>query len=289
MLLELKDIKKFFPIPKGFFQRSRGFLRVVNGVDLSLSEGENLGLVGESGSGKTTLARIILKLYPMDSGRVFFAGQDLTSLSSFQMRPYRRQMQMVFQDPYSSLDPRYTVRNIIREALIWNPEQLDKNEKEQRLVHCLKIVGLGAEALNRFPHEFSGGERQRIAIARALVNYPKLLILDEAVSSLDVLIQEQILELLKTIQQRFQMTYLFITHNLRVVKKICQKTAVMYRGKIVESATTEDIFKNPLHPYTQDLFLAAIHYRSSLRSQEYPISDEAPLIDQGDGHWVRQG
>ena len=279
-LLEIKNLKKYFPIKKGFLGKPRGFVRAVDDVSLTLVKEQHLGIVGESGSGKSTLARLVLRLIPCDSGSVIFSGQDISQLKAKQFRPFRKQMQMVFQDPYSSLDPRYMIRDILKEAM-----RLDGVGSEQRLQEMLTAVGLEKEMLNRYPHEFSGGERQRIAIARALSVNPQLLILDEAVSSLDVLVQEQILKLLEALQKQFNLTYLFISHNLKVVRKMSQRIAVMYQGKIVELAKTEDIFKNPVHPYTRELLSAAIHYKSMTR-QEMRISSHSRLVDQGEGHFV---
>ncbi len=284
-LVELKQVRKYFPIKKSS-QWRKEYVRAVDGVDLVIKEGLNLGLVGESGSGKTTLGRIILKLYAIDSGQIFIAGRDVTNFSLSKMRPFRKLIQMVFQDPYNSLDPRYTTRNILREALLVDKISRDPLKQEDIFKRQLASVGLSADSLERFPHEFSGGERQRIAIARTLVMNPKLLILDEAVSSLDVLIQEQILQLLADLQKKYELTYLFITHNLRVVKKLCPLTAVMYRGKIVEIAGTEEIFHNPLHPYTQELLEAAVHYRAVKRDWEMIISEDSHLIDKGNDHFV---
>ena len=283
MLLELRKIKKYFPLPKSFLAKEKQFVKAVDGVDLSINEGENLGLVGESGSGKTTLGRIILKLYPVNGGSILLGGKCITHLSPREMRPLRSRMQMVFQDPYSSLDPRYTIRNILKEAA----NILGKRERlEEQMVQLLNEVGLAPDCLDRFPHEFSGGERQRIALARALIMNPKLLILDEAVSSLDVLIQEQLISLLKELQEKHQVTYLFISHNLRVVKKICQKVAVMYKGKIVEMGQVEEIFNNPLHPYTQRLLSAAIEYKSVEGVLPLSFNEDSRLIDKGNGHFV---
>ena len=286
MLLELKDIKKYYPLKSGFLAKSRSYVRAVDGVDLTMTPGENLGLIGESGSGKTTLGRIILKLLPVDSGTIVFDGKDITRLSQRRVRPLRRDFQMIFQDPYGSLDPRFTVTDILKEGMLLD-SQKSPSEKTERARELLSSVKLSADTLDRFPHEFSGGERQRIAIARALATNPKLLILDEAVSSLDVLIQEQIVDLLREIQKKFSVTYLFISHNLRVVKKLSARISVMYRGKIVESAPTPQLFSSPLHPYTQELLSAALEYKSR-RNQDYSLNEDAALVDQGNGHWVRR-
>ncbi|OGX29107.1 MAG: hypothetical protein A2705_01075 [Omnitrophica WOR_2 bacterium RIFCSPHIGHO2_01_FULL_52_10] len=287
MLLELKNIRKSFPVKGGSLSRPRSFVRAVDGVDLALASGENLGLVGESGCGKTTLGRVIVKLTAPESGNILFAGKDITFLPGRQFREYRKKMQMVFQDPYSSLDPRFTVCRILEEAMTleWRKYSTSVKRRE-RAAQLLKAVGLTPGMMERFPHEFSGGERQRIAIARALVLNPKLLILDEAVSSLDVLMQQQILDLLDGLQKEFQVTYLFISHNLRVVAKISRRIAVMYQGRIVESAPTRELLNNPLHPYTKELLAAAVDYKTSVREQAIAMDSHARLVDKGNGHWV---
>ncbi len=286
ILFELKDLKKYFPIKRGFLSKSSGFVPAVDHVTLTIYKGENVGLVGESGSGKSTLAKLLLKFFPFDSGSLMFKGEDITKFRKNKLRQYRKEIQMVFQDPYSSLDPRYSIRRVLEEAMILDPERYSTAAKrEQRMLEILQAVGLQENMLNRYPHEFSGGERQRIAIARALIVNPQLLILDEAVSSLDVLIQEQILKLLFQLQKQFDLTYLFISHNLKVVKRMSERIAVMYQGKIVEMASTQDIFENPRHPYTKELLAAAFDYKS-IEREEIKIDPNARLVDQGGGHFV---
>jgi len=287
MLLELKNVKKYFPVKKGLSRGDSGFVKAVDDVSLNIKEGESISLVGESGCGKTTLARLVVKLLSADSGKILFKGKDVGCIRNDKMRILRKDMQMVFQDPYSSLDPRFTVRNILKEATgLDNNKFKTDQEKEARMHELLVAVGLAGSILNRFPHEFSGGERQRIAIARALMMNPQLVILDEAVSSLDVLVQEQIIELLNDLKKKFNLTYLFISHNLRVVKKVSTRVAVMFNGRIVELGTTEEIFNNPLHPYTKELLAAAIEYKSIERDKELLIETGANLVDVGSGHWV---
>ena len=271
-LLELQNVKKYFPIRRGFLKKTVGFVKAVDDVSLSIIKSQNLGLVGESGCGKTTLARLILKLITTDSGRIIFNNQDIAALSNKQIRPLRKDLQIVFQDPYSSLDPRFTVREILKEAFVFS-RYSDKEEREEKLQDLLSLVMLPEDSLNRYPYEFSGGERQRIAIARSLVSNPDLLILDEAVSSLDVIVQSQILDLLAELQDKLNLTYLFVSHNLRVIKKVCKRVAVMYLGSIVESADTEELFTSPLHPYTEALLAAAVDLKPSLDSEVSSIID----------------
>ena len=277
-LLEIKNLSKHF-------STNKSVVRAVDDVSLAMSDGENLGLVGESGSGKTTLARMLVRLIRPDAGTIRLAGEDIVHLPRQQTLLFRRNVQMVFQDPYGSLDPRLTIYRILAESFVLE-RGVSKTQQEQRIVQVLSEVGLKADILARFPHEFSGGERQRVAIARALLMNPRLLILDEAVSSLDVLIQAQIIELLKEIQSRRQVTYLFVTHNLRVVQKLCQRTAVMYSGKIVELAATAEVFKNPIHPYTQRLLAAALEYRAPTEEEELSLAGKSCLVDRGNGHFV---
>ena len=289
MLLQLENIKKYFPVKKGVWGHEESFVRAVDDVSLNIKKGENVGLVGESGCGKTTLGRIILKLLPLDSGSIYFKGEDLTNIPDRYFKDFRKYIQMVFQDPDNSLDPRFTIRRVLREAMILaKDEYRTEEQKENRAKDLMEAVNLQPDMLNRYPHEFSGGERQRIAIAHPLGLNPKLLILDEAVSSLDVIIQEQLIELLLELQRQFHLTYLFISHNLKVVKKISQTIAVMYKGKIVELASTQEIFNNPLHPYTKQLLAAAVEYKSVKSEKDINISPTAQLIDRGDGHLVME-
>jgi oligopeptide transport system ATP-binding protein len=255
-LLEVKALKMHFPLTQGIiFQRQVGAVRAVDGIDFFVEKGETLGLVGESGCGKSTTGRAILQLYKPTAGEVMFDGNDLTRLGGEQMRRMRRRMQMIFQDPYASLNPRMTVGNIIGEPL--EVHSLAKGrEKTERVQELLKVVGLNPYFTNRYPHEFSGGQRQRIGIARALAVEPEFIVADEPISALDVSIQAQVINLLEELQDRFKLTYLFIAHDLSVVRHISDRVAVMYLGKIVELADRVDVYERPLHPYSQALLSA---------------------------------
>ncbi|HZU11455.1 MAG TPA: oligopeptide/dipeptide ABC transporter ATP-binding protein [Chloroflexota bacterium] len=254
-LLEIRNLTIQFPIKGGFLGRQVGAVHAVNDVNLTVYEGETLGLVGESGSGKTTLGRAILKLLPIRAGQVIFEGKDITNLSPGQVRPLRRDMQMVFQDPFGSLDPRMTVFQIVSEPLV-NFKMGDKRRQREYVQELLKTVGLNPDHINRYPHEFSGGQRQRVGIARSLALRPKFVVADEPVSALDVSIQAQILNLMEELQGEFGLTYLFVAHNLSVVRHISDRVAVMYLGHLVEIADSEDLYDHPLHPYTQALMSA---------------------------------
>ncbi len=255
-LLDVKNLKMHFPLTQGIiFQRKVGAVQAVDGVSFSVKRGETLGLVGESGCGKSTTGRAILQLYKPTDGNVIFNGSDLTTLDSTQMRKMRRHLQMIFQDPYASLNPRMTVGNIVSEPMQIH-KLVAKNERTQRVQELLQTVGLNPYFANRYPHEFSGGQRQRIGIARALAANPDFIVCDEPVSALDVSIQAQIVNLLEDLQEQFGLTYLFIAHDLSVVRHISDRVAVMYLGKIVEMADRNELYDTPLHPYTKALLSA---------------------------------
>ncbi len=253
-ILEVRDLKKYYAVKKGFFSgRSGGFVPAVDGVSFSLEPGATLGVVGESGCGKSTLARTILRLLEPDSGSIFFKKEDITHFSYQKMKKIRKNIQIIFQDPFNSLDPRFTVFGIVSEGLVNFCEKKDKNDIRKKVEKVLEDVGLSKDFLTRYPHEFSGGQRQRINIARALVLSPELLILDEPVSSLDVSVQAQIINLLMDLQKKRGLSYIFIAHDLSIVRHISDQVCVIKQGKIVESGKTEKIFKNPQHSYTRKL------------------------------------
>jgi peptide/nickel transport system ATP-binding protein len=259
-LLDVRGLKKYFPIEKGFLRRVVGYVKAVDDVNLYIDEGETLGLVGESGCGKTTLGRCIVRGYEPTAGEILFkSGEhsvvDLAGLTDHELRTVRKDFHMIFQDPYSSLDPRMTVLDIIGEPLVYN-QLAQGGGLVDRVKELMKVVGLDVQHLKRYPHAFSGGQRQRIGIARSLAPNPRLIVCDEAVSALDVSIQAQVLNLLQDLQKQFHLTYLFIAHDLSVVQHISDRVGVMYVGKIVELAETEELFSDPAHPYTQALLSA---------------------------------
>lgn len=254
-LLEIRDLRTWFPIRRGVFGRTIGHVRAVDGVTLSIGEGETLGLVGESGCGKSTLARTVLLLDPARSGAVRFQSLDILALPPSKVRKIRRDLQIVFQDPFSSLNPRMTVIDIVTEGLVEHG-LIAPRERKDAAIRLLADVGMGADALHRYPHECSGGQRQRISVARAISLRPRLVICDEAVSALDVSVQAQVINLLMDLRDKYGLAYLFISHDLGVVRRIAHRTAVMYLGRIVEEGRTDDVIGRPRHPYTQALVSA---------------------------------
>jgi oligopeptide/dipeptide ABC transporter ATP-binding protein len=274
-LVEVKNLKKFFPVRSHFFSREKAFVQAVGGVNLSIRRGETLGLVGESGCGKSTLGRLILRLEEPTEGQIFFENEDILQYDSQRLRLLRRQMQIIFQDPYSSLNPRKTVGSIIGEPLIIHHIG-PKKEREERVSELMEVVGLRPEHMNRYPHEFSGGQRQRIGIARALALNPKLIIADEPVSALDVSIQAQVLNLLEDLQKEFHLAYLFIAHDLSVVEHISDRVAVMHLGRLAELAQSEDLYRSPKHPYTQALLSANPVPDPALERKRIILQGEVP-------------
>ncbi|MEZ4658641.1 MAG: dipeptide ABC transporter ATP-binding protein [Caldilineaceae bacterium] len=316
-LLEVSDLKMHFPITKGIvFQRQVGAIKAVDGISFDLYSGETLGLVGESGCGKSTTGRAILQLHRPTDGHVVFEGKDLVQTKGEELRRMRRRMQMIFQDPYASLNPRMTVGSIVGEPLDVHGIGSTRKERQERVQELLKIVGLNPYFVNRYPHEFSGGQRQRIGVARALAVNPSFIVADEPISALDVSIQAQVINLMEDLQEELGLTYLFIAHDLSVVRHISDRIAVMYLGKIVELADRDELYRNPMHPYTQALLSAVPIPDPKIESQRKRIilegdvpspanppkgcnfctrcprvmdickEQEPPFKDYGDGHYT---
>jgi len=254
-VVSIEAVKKYFPVRRGFFQSVIGWIKAVDGVDLSIAHGKTVGLVGESGCGKSTIGLLILKLLEPDGGKIAYKGQDISKLSPAEMKPFRKEMQIIFQDPFGSLNPRMTVGQSVEEGLR-TLGMSSHHERKERVEELLEMVGISSAGANRYPHEFSGGQRQRIGVARALSVNPSLIICDEPISALDVSIQSQIINLLKELQNRLRLSYLFISHDLNVVSYISDAVAVMYLGHIMEYAPVEELYENPLHPYTLALLSA---------------------------------
>ncbi|MCB0153402.1 MAG: dipeptide ABC transporter ATP-binding protein [Anaerolineae bacterium] len=279
-LLEVKQLKKYFPIKKGFLKKTVGQVRAVDNVSFVLNQGETLGLVGESGCGKTTTSRCILRALDPTSGQIMYRRPtnevvDIATLPSQEMRSLRREMQMIFQDPFASLNPRMNLLDIIGEPLLVNGVS-SRQERADRVAELLRLVGLRPEYMRRYPHAFSGGQRQRVVIARALALNPRLVVADEPVSALDVSVQAQVLNLLLELQERLNLTYLFVAHNLSVVKHISDRVAVMYVGKMVETAPSEQLFNAPKHPYTEALLSAIPVPDPRVKSQEILLTGDVP-------------
>ena len=313
-MIEVRDVYKWFPIKGGLFGRTVANVKAVDGVSLNVKAGETMGLVGESGSGKTTLGRTIMRLTDSTRGKIFFDGNDITKLKGRKLKPYRRKMQMVFQDPYASLDPRQSIRSALTEPMKIHHVVSGKEQANAAVEKLIETVGLSPDHLSRFPHEFSGGQRQRIAVARALAVNPQFVLLDEPTSSLDVSVQAQIINLLKKLQKQYNLTYLFISHNLSVIRHMCDRVAVMYLGRIVEIGGMQTIYENPKHPYTYALlasvpnpdplkrkggnvlegdvpspidipsgcrFRTRCPYATTKCTEEFP-----PLVEIEPGHWI---
>jgi len=281
ILLQIRKVKKYFPIKRGIFKKTVGWIKAVDGVDLDIAKGKTLGLVGESGCGKSTLARLILKLTDIDEGKLIFEGREIQSLSDKEFKPIRKKIQIVFQDPFGSLNPKMTIGEIIEEGL--RVLGLHAEKRKKRVKELLEMVGIPASGMDMYPHEFSGGQRQRIGIARALSVNPSLIVCDEPVSALDVSVQAQIINLLKDLQEAFGIAYLFISHDINLVGYMSDMIAIMYLGQIVELADSEELFRNPKHPYT-NLLLSAIPEPDPKKKIFFKLKRQTDTIE-----WVEHG
>ncbi|MBS4177785.1 ABC transporter ATP-binding protein [Lederbergia citrea] len=274
-LLAVRNLKKYFPVKKGLIRRATSQIKAVDDVSFTLNEGETLGLVGESGCGKSTLGRTVLQLWKPTSGEVVYKGKELTDMNFSQLRPYRKDIQMIFQDPYSSLNSRKTISSILKEPFKIHHLYTDK-EREEKVAEMLELVGLNRGFAERYPHEFSGGQRQRIGIARALMLEPNLIIADEPVSALDVSVQAQVLNLMQDVQEKLKLTYLFIAHDLSVVKHFSTRVGVMYLGRMVELADKSSLYSEPLHPYTQALLSAVPVPKVGVKRERIILQGDVP-------------
>lgn len=275
-ILSVRGLRKYFPILSGIFRRETGTVKAVNGIDLEVPDNRVLGIVGESGCGKSTAARAAIRLIEPSDGEILFMGKDLRAMSQEQLRDTRKEIQMVFQDPYASLNPRYTIGESIGEALFYHRLVSSKSEQRDRVAATLELIGLSPDVMHRYPHQFSGGQQQRICIGRAIALNPKLIVLDEAVSALDVSVQAQILNLLAELKDKIKLSYLFISHDLSIIRHMSDWVVVLYLGKVMETASAEELFKNPKHPYTQVLLSAIPKQHPGEQKKRIMLHGEVP-------------